>query len=109
MSYGDGDKWGGCLKIYGDVVIQILDIELGCFYLPVSQEQENTLMNKPIHSLLNYLGFSDNIFNEIQQWFQQTFDNLMGEPRHKKKDPLSFLYKNRVEDHNEKIEVPDKE
>ena len=109
MSYGDGDKWGGCLEIYGDVSRRVMDLKFGCCYLPVNQEQKKTPINKPIHSLLNYLGFLDNIYNENQQWLQPTFDNLMGEPRHKKKDPLSFLYKNCLEYDNEKIEVPDKE
>ena len=59
MTYGDDHKWGGCLEIYGDLIIQILDIKFGCFYLPVKQEQKNTALNKPIHSLLNYMGFSD--------------------------------------------------
>lgn len=103
MTYGGDDKkWGGCLEIYGDVLIQILDIKFGCFYLPVSQEQRKTI-NNPIHSLLNYLGFSDDIFNDMQQWFQTTFGNKMSKRHHKKKNPLNFLFKNRVEDDNENI------
>ena len=34
MSYGDDDKWGGCLEIYGGLIVQVLDVKFGCFYLP---------------------------------------------------------------------------
>lgn len=104
MTYGDDNKWGGCLEIYGDVLIRILDLKFGCFYLPVGQEQKKTIdINNPIHSLLNYLGFSDDIFNDMQQWFQTTFGKKMSKRRHKKKNPFNFLYKNRVEDDDENI------
>ena len=43
MSYGDDNKWGGCLEIYGGVIVQILDIKFGCFYLPVDVLEVNLL------------------------------------------------------------------
>ena len=39
MSYGDDNKWGGCIEIYGGVLVQILDIKLGCHYLPVDTDE----------------------------------------------------------------------
>lgn len=27
------EKFGGCLRIYGDVVMCIFDIEFGCYYM----------------------------------------------------------------------------
>lgn len=95
MSYGDDDKWGGCLEIYGDVLIQVLDIKFGCFYLPVKQTEQKTIVkpiDKPIHSVL---------FNEMQQWFRNTFGKKISERRLKKKNPLNFLFNNRVEENNE--------
>ena len=110
MSYGDDDKWGGCLKIYGDVLIQILDIELGCFYLPVSGSQKQWKpTDKPKNPLLNFDTnlTKDNIFNKIQQWFLKLLGQKTTNPPNKKNDPLDFLFDNRVDDENDNIKVPD--
>ena len=105
MSYGDDNKWGGCLEITGDVLIQVLDIKFGCFYLPMDDKET---LDK---ALLNYMGWpkdgivNDGIVNDIQQWFQKKL-NKMNEWRNKQKNPLDFLFKNRVEDKKENIDVP---
>lgn len=91
MSYGDDDKWGGCLEIYGDLVIQVLDVKFGCYYLPVNQAEQKSFVDEPNQSVL---------FNDIQQWFRNTLTKKMRDRRLKKKNPLHFLYKNRVEKGN---------
>ena len=95
MSYGDDDKWGGCLEIYGDLVIQVLDVKFGCYYLPVNQAEQKTIVepivDKPDQSVL---------FNDIQQWYRNTLAKKARDRRLKKKNPLHFLYKNRVEQDN---------
>ena len=95
MSYGDDDKWGGCLEIYGDLVIQVLDVKFGCYYLPVNQAEQETIVDpivgKPDQSVL---------FNDIQQWYRNTLAKKARDRRLKKKNPLHFLYKNRVEQDN---------
>ena len=104
MSYGgDDNKWGGCLEIYGDVIIQVLDIKFGCFYLPVD-EAEKTI-DESIQPVLNYMGWAKNGINDIQQWFQKKL-NKMNEWSNKQTNPLDFLFKDRVEDKKENIDVP---
>lgn len=97
MSYGDDNKWGGCLEIYGDLVIQVLDIKFGCFYLPVPHTEQEAIV-KPIEDKLN----QSVLFNDMQQWLRNTLAKKMRDRRLKKKNPLNFLYKNRVEEDNEK-------
>ncbi|XP_020623275.1 uncharacterized protein LOC110060818 isoform X2 [Orbicella faveolata] len=97
LSYGDDNKWGGCLEIYGDLVIRVLDIKFGCFYLPVPHTEQETIV-KPIEDKLN----QSVLFNDMQQWLRNTLAKKMRDRRLKKKNPLNFLYKNRVEEDNEK-------
>lgn len=91
MSYGDDDKWGGCLEIYVDSARRVLDIKLGCHYFSASQTEQKTI-DKPIQSLL---------FNEMQQRFRNTYGKRMSDHLQKKKNPLDFFFKNRVEEDNE--------
>ena len=95
MSYGDDDKWGGCLEIYGDLVIQVLDVKFGCYYLPVRQAEQETIVDpivgKPDQSVL---------FNDIQQWYRNTLAKKARDRQLKKINPLHFLYKNRMEQDN---------
>ena len=91
MSYGDDDKWGGCLEITGDLLIQVLDIKLGCYYLPVNQAEQKPIVDEPNQSVL---------YKDIQQWYRNTLAKKMRDLWLKKKNPLHFLYKNRVEKDN---------
>ena len=95
MSYGDDDKWGGCLEIYGDLVIQVLDVKFGCYYLPVRQAEQEAIVDpivgKPDQSVL---------FNDIQQWYRNTLAKKARDRRLKKINPLQFIYKNRMEQDN---------
>ena len=97
MSYGDDDKWGGCLEIYGDLVIQVLDVKFGCYYLPVKKPEQETV-KKPTDNPDQLV-----LFNDIQEWFGNTLAKKMRDRRLKKKNPLNFLYKNRVQEENEKV------
>ena len=72
MSYGDDDKWGGCLEIYGDVLIQILDIKFGCFYLPVNHKEQKTTV-KAIEDEHRQPWW----LNRIDQWFRNTLAKKM--------------------------------
>ena len=98
MSYGDDNKWGGCLEIYGDVIIQVLDIKFGCFKIPV--DEDKTLTIRPLLNKLHEL---------VQRWHHRHSAMVPKEveQNHKQKNPLDFLFKNRVEDKKENIEVPD--
>ncbi|CAH3194180.1 unnamed protein product [Porites evermanni] len=74
MSYGDDNKWGGCLEIYGGVVVQILDIKFGCFYLPVDVLESHIKMitEEPTNPTLvnRFLDFLKKTFKEqVQGWF----------------------------------------
>lgn len=69
----------------------LLHIKFGCFYFSVNQEEKKTI-DKPIQSLL---------FNEMQQQFRNTYGKRMSDRRQKKKNPLDFFFKNRVEEDNE--------
>lgn len=107
MSYGDDSKWGGCLEIYGGVVIKIIDLDFGCFYLPVNTQQvwKKTVKKPNVPSVMNrFLRFSKGaIVNELQQWYERK------ERQEKSKGNLkNILFKNRVDDEeNEGIEIPD--
>jgi len=72
MSYGDDDKWGGCLEIYGDVLIQILDIKFGCFYLPVNHNEQKTTV-KAIEDEHHQPWW----LNRIEQRFRNTLAKKM--------------------------------
>lgn len=87
MSYEE-EKFGGCLRIYGDVVTRILDIELGCYYMPLSDGQlietavdEHAL----VHSLFQ-IGNSakDLILDEMHKWSHK--DGDLGEIYHHNAD-----------------------
>ncbi|KAJ7323422.1 hypothetical protein OS493_031898 [Desmophyllum pertusum] len=39
ISYEE-DQFGGCMRIYADVVEPIVDIKLGCYYMQLSKELE---------------------------------------------------------------------
>ena len=79
MSYEE--KFGGCLRIYGDVVTRVLDIELGCYYMPLSDgELFETAVDEQalVHSLFQ-IGNSakDLILGEMHKWSHK--DGELGE------------------------------
>ena len=77
MSYEE-EKFGGCLRIYGDVVTRVLDIELGCYYMPLSDgELFETAVDEQalVHSLFQ-IGNSakDLILDEMHKWSHKDGD-----------------------------------
>ena len=77
MSYQE-EKFGGCLRIYGDVVTRILDIELGCYYMPLSDGEliETTVDEKArLRSLFQISNNAkDLILDEMHKWSHKDGD-----------------------------------
>ncbi|XP_068734988.1 fibroblast growth factor receptor-like 1 [Montipora capricornis] len=103
MSYGDDNKWGGCLEIYGGVLIKIFDIKLGCFYLPVSQEDTQIMDENSVTQPL--ADRFKNSFQGSQKEIQHRFGDIFGKKktklRHAKKSWIALdkiIFKNRVDD-----------
>lgn len=77
MSYEE-KKFGGCLRIYGDVVTRVLDIELGCYYVPLSDgELIETAVDEQalVHSLFQIgNNAKDLILDEMHKWSHKDGD-----------------------------------
>lgn len=80
MSYQE-EKFGGCLRIYGDVVTRVLDIELGCYYMPLSDSElieiavdEQARLNS-LFQISN--SAKDLILDEMHKWSHK--DGNLGE------------------------------
>ena len=80
MSYEE-EKFGGCLRIYGDLVTRVLDIELGCYYMPLSDGEliETAVDEQPLVHSLFQIGNSakDLILDEMHKWSHK--DGGLGE------------------------------
>lgn len=87
MSYEE-EKFGGCLRIYGDVVTRILDIELGCYYMPLSDGQliETAVDEQALVHSLFQIGNNakDLILDEMHKWSHK--DGDLGEIYHHNED-----------------------
>lgn len=108
MSYGDEEKWGGCLEVYGGVVVQILDIKLGCHYLPVHTD-EDTRVTAEKPAMLSEADRFKNSYQSYLKAIQHRYGNKKFQPRHEKKSGISLdqiLLKNHLGEGNG-IEIPD--
>lgn len=76
MSYEE-EKFGGCLKIYGDLVTRVLDIELGCYFMPLSGELMGVAVDEQarLHSLFQISNSAkDHILDEMHKWSHKDGD-----------------------------------
>lgn len=80
MSYQE-EKFGGCLRIYGDVVTRVLDIELGCYYMPLSDSEMIEIAvdeQARLNSLFQISNSAkDLILDEMHKWSHK--DGNLGE------------------------------
>lgn len=79
LSYGL-EKFGGCIKVYGDLVERVIDIELGCYYIPLSDELVDIAVDEQarLHSLFQISNNAkDLIVDEMHKWSHK--DGNLGE------------------------------
>ncbi|KAJ7323415.1 hypothetical protein OS493_031890 [Desmophyllum pertusum] len=70
ISYEE-DQFGGCMRIYADVVEPIFDIKLGCYYMQLSKELEIAVNEqaRALHSLFKLSNKAkDLILDEMHKW-----------------------------------------
>ena len=75
MSYEE--KFGGCVRIYGDLVKRVLDIELGFYYLPLNDELVEVVVDEHVrlHSLFQISNNAkDLILDEMHKWSHKDGD-----------------------------------
>lgn len=100
ISYGDEGKWGGCLKIYADLIVPLFNLDFGCFDLPTQEGQEQwRASDKEGNSLLHFAGSNkskDQMLNKTRQWLLKMLGKDTTKSPQKKKNPLDFLFNNRV-------------
>lgn len=112
MSYGDNNKWGGCLEIYGGVSIKIFDTQCGCLYLPVSKEvtqitDENLATPSLADRFKNSLQGSQRKIQDPYN-YKDIFGKKQTKLRQSKKSGITWhkiIFKSRVEI-GEGIEIP---
>lgn len=102
MSYEE-DKFGGCLRIYADVVERFLNIELGCYYMPLSDQLGEVAVDEQarLHSLFQISNSAkDLILDEMHKWSHK--DGDLGEiyPHHEGRFPEEPLLGGAEEDEN---------
>lgn len=100
ISYGDEGKWGGCLKIYADLLVPLFTLDFGCFDLPVQEHQNQwKASSKQGNSLLLFSSkkSKDQILKKTRQWFLKMLGKDTTKSLQKKKNPLDFLFNNRVD------------
>lgn len=102
MSY-EKDKFGGCLRIYADVVERFLNIELGCYYMPLSDQLIEVAVDEQarLHSLFQISNSAkDLILDEMHKWSHK--DGDLGEiyRHHEGRFPEEPLLDGAEEDEN---------
>ena len=76
LSYGL-EKFGSCLKVYGDLVERVIDIELGCYYISLSDELVDIAVDEQarLHSLFQISNNAkDLIVDEMHKWSHKDGD-----------------------------------
>ena len=74
MSYGDDDRWGGCLKVYGRVITKF-EYNLGCLSVPVLKENEE--LKKPCYPEILKPTNKRKEMEEIQKVLQEIFNGKL--------------------------------
>jgi len=91
MSYGEDDKWGGCSEIYVEEGRRLFHFKLGCFSLPMDQEERKTIDKSIAQSLL---------LQVMQQRAQQmSYRGL------KKQNLFDVLFKSGLEEDNRESDI----